>query len=375
MRQSADFRHGCDEYAESPSSSRFDRRSLLRAAVFGQPGTTSQTGTTSQPRAADETPGADRRTPAVADADAGAGPGGPGARRERRVLTGVVADVSPHVLILHSPAGEERLTLSPAVRAWRGSAVPPASVRQGDEVIVRKARPGLAERLWAQIGRVTGTIIEREGQELLVDEGPAKGRKVVLIGKDSIRPILVRFPRMEPGYLIDVIGLRQDGYLLGLTPATAQPAYRADHPPAPPLVSGHVPEHVSGTVVWHEPGEEAADLLGVAYPALDPETNCEHAPRRHEPFVVDPHGVGPGCVRLPYLSVGSVVRIHNECSGRSDTFPVTSCGAPSRLFCDRCVRCGTSPRGRIADLTVTAFAELGGNLEEGCFNATLTMAG
>jgi hypothetical protein len=296
--------------------------------------------------------------------------------RERKVLTGVVADVSPHVIILQTPAGEERLTLSPSIKAWRGSAVPPAAIRQGDQVMVRKARPGFAERLWAQIGRVTGTIIEREGLELLVDEGPAKGRKIVIIGKGSFRPILVRFPRLEPGYLIDVIGLRQEGYLLAATPATAQPPYRADHPPTPPLVNGHIPDHINGTVSWHEPGEEPAGLLGLAYPALDPETNCEHMPpRRLEPFVVDPHGVGPGCVRLPYLSVGSAVEIRNECSGRSEVLPVTSCGAPSRLFCDRCVECGTSPRGRIADLTVTAFAELGGNLERGCFNATLAMAG
>jgi hypothetical protein len=26
----------------------------------------------------------------------------------------------------------------------------------------------------------------------------------------------------------------------------------------------------------------------------------------------------------------------------------------------------------VADLTMTAFVELGGNLEDGCFNATLT---
>jgi hypothetical protein len=44
----------------------------------------------------------------------------------------------------------------------------------------------------------------------------------------------------------------------------------------------------------------------------------------------------------------------------------------AREFCDRCVTCGTSPKGRIADLTMAAFVELGGNLEDGCFNATLT---
>jgi hypothetical protein len=38
------------------------------------------------------------------------------------------------------------------------------------------------------------------------------------------------------------------------------------------------------------------------------------------------------------------------------------------------VECGTSPRGRIADLTMTAFVELGGKLDVGCFNATLSIA-
>jgi hypothetical protein len=181
---------------------------------------------------------------------------------------------------------------------------------------------------------------------------------------------------MEPGYLFDVIGLRQDGYLLGLTPATAQPPYRADRPPTPPLVSGHIPEQISGTAVWHEQDEEPAGLVGVAYPALDPETNCGPAPRHpREPRGVDPHLAGPGCVRLPYLSIGSAVRLRNECGDREEVLPVTSCGAQARLFCDRCVECGTSPRGRVADLTVTAFAALGGNLEDGCFNATLAMAG
>jgi hypothetical protein len=37
---------------------------------------------------------------------------------------------------------------------------------------------------------------------------------------------------------------------------------------------------------------------------------------------------------------------------------MTSCGATARLFCDRCVTCGTSRKGRIADLTTAAFVEL-----------------
>jgi hypothetical protein len=262
---------------------------------------------------------------------------------------------------------------------------------------------------------------------LLVDEGTELGRKILVIPEGSSGRIQVRFPRLQPGYLVDVIGLRRPGFVEGLIPATSQPPYRADQPPSPPLVSGHIPGTISGTATWHEPGEEPEDLLGLAYPALDPETGCEGhslSPAREEPspaadpgrghtgrhtraslargaagpgarppaagggsghyageayhadqFAVDPHEVGPGCVQLPYLSIGSLLQIRNDCGQRSRELPVTSCGAAARLFCDRCVTCGTSPRGRLADLTMSAFVDLGGELERGCFNATIMIGG
>jgi hypothetical protein len=109
---------------------------------------------------------------------------------------------------------------------------------------------------------------------------------------------------------------------------------------------------------------------------VDPETGCDHASSwgktgNGKSPAVDPHAVGLGCVRLPYLSVGSVLTVRNDCTGLSAPLPVTSCGASARLFCDRCVECRTSPRGRIADLTMSAFVQLGGLLEKGCFNASL----
>lgn len=365
-------RLGCDDLIETRDPGRFTRRPLLRAAVLGQR------------QAAGEHEAAYesllRPRPVL----------------ERTVVTGRVSDISPHVLVLRTREGEERLTLTPATTAWRGATVAPAALHHGDWVIVRKATPPsrgaanrdrtraragwrtVVERMWAEIGRATGTIVEakpvsqssasgpRRGMELLVDEGPGKGRKIVLISPDVYQQILVRFPRLEPGYLLDVIGLRQEGFLRALTPATSQPPYRASQVPVPPMISGHVPDPVSGTAVWHERGEEPASLIGLAYPAVDPETGCEHA-------LPDSHGIGPGCVRLPYLSVGSVITVRNDCTGMSAPLPVTSCGASARLFCDRCVECRTSPRGRIADLTMAAFVALGGRLENGCFNASISM--
>jgi hypothetical protein len=304
--------------------------------------------------------------------DAIFGPRADPVRTATTTVTGQVLDVSPHVVVVQTGTGETRLPLTPDSVAWRGGRVRPAALREGDHVVIR-TKGVVATKIWAQTGRVTGTIIETDGTELLVDTGPGRSRQIVVIDEGSLWRIQVRFPRLEPGFLLDVIGVRQEGFLRAQLPATYQPPYRADHPPRPPMISGHVPDPVSGTVVWHEPGEEPDNLLGVAYPALDPETDCGQDPDQAEPHVVDPHAFGTGCVRLPYLSVSSLLRLRNECADHTRVLPVTSCGAVARLFCDRCVECGTSPKGRIADLTMAAFVELGGDLEAGCFNASMTV--
>src|ERR1019366_2138955 len=87
-----------------------------------------------------------------------------------------------------------------------------------------------------------------------------------------------------------------------------------------------------GSATWHEPVGQPDDAEGIAYPMLDPDVGGAEEP-----------SPGPGCA------------------------PVT------RLVCDRCVTCGTSPRGRVADLAFASFVALGGELERGCFNATIAM--
>jgi len=296
------------------------------------------------------------------------------------VLTGVLTGVSKRSIAVHGAAGEHVLSLAPGTVVWLGTRVTPSALRVGDPVIIRHQprRAGadglasaVAERIWARIGRVAGTIVaakERAEPEFLVDVGrPGGSAEHVVVAGASLRQIQVRFPRLAPGYLIDVIGTRHRGYLLAVAPATAQPPYRAGQPPAPPRSVGRLADPISGTAVWHEPDDEPTDLLGLAYPELDPETDDRAA--GHARVVAD-----HGCVRLPYLSLGSTVRVCNECTHRAVVLPVTSRGVIARQFCDRCLACGTSPKGRVADLTMAAFVELGGNLEDGCFNATLGLA-
>ena len=363
VRRKAHVCAGCDVLTDSGPTTRYARRALLRATVFDNPvfdGHDHESWAYRPPRAA-------------------------------TVVIGVLTEVTPRAIVVSRPDGDQFIALSPSTVTWLGAKVSPSALRAGDPVIVRRRThrlvPGdppadgnpagrgpaasIAERIWARIGRVAGEIMEVRGRELLVDTGQ-HGREPerVVIAEASLRHVQVRFPRLTPGYLIDVIGTRRaDGDLLAVTPATAQPAYLAAHPPAPPPTSAHSGGPISGAAVWHEPGDERADLLGVGYAALDPETEGGavgpgHAAHQHEP-----------CARLPYLSLGSAVRIRNECADRAAVLPVTSCSASAREFCDRCVKCGTSPRVRVADLTIAAFVELGGNLEDGCFNATLTLAG
>jgi len=310
----------------------YARRALLRAAVFGRDHELWM------------------RQPAVAAS----------------VAIGVLAAVQEDSIVLDTDRGTELFALSPTTVTWLGARTSPSALRPGDPLIIRHRTPNadlpdrrLAERIWARIGRVTGTIAEAQGREFLVDVH-GRERQHIVVAPAASRQIQVRFPRLAPGYLLDVIGTRHHNHLLAVTPATAQPPYHAGHSPSPPLVSGHVSMPVSGSAVWHEPDGEPPGLLGLGYPAIDPEESG-----------TQPAG-GPGCVRLPYLSLGSAVRIRNECTGRAAMLPVTSEGVTARQFCDRCVQCGTSPKGRVADLTIAAFVEIGGNLEEGCFNASLT---
>jgi hypothetical protein len=323
----------CDRCASTSCAVRAARRRLLKAAVFR----------------ADESHADD---------------GFPELGRLPRTIMGRVLDVSPHILAISSGATQTRLTLTADAVAWRGGPVDPAALFPGDLAVVRlhPTCRGVADRIWANIGRVAGTIMERHKNTLLVDVGVSGKREVVVVPPRAASRIQVRFPNLEPGYLVDVIGLRQADGLAALVPATSQPAYRVSNLPVPPLVSGHVPDAISGSATWHESSGEPFGLLGVSYPALDPDAGCAEEPAGGPP---------PAFVRMPYLSVGSLLRIRNDCTGATCVLPVTGCAPVVRLFNDRCLDCGTSPRGRIADLSLASFVALGGELERGCFNATI----
>jgi hypothetical protein len=339
-----------DGEAGAAVAARVARRRLLKAAVFQQAAEAGQSLASASTQ--------------VAQARSS---GFPDASELPRAVAGTLIDISPQVLVVGDTEETQRFTLTAGVTAWRGATVEPAALRQGDQVVARMLPGGrwVADRIWANIGRVTGVIVEHSGNRMVVDEGSTKSRQVIVIKPRAAGRIMVRFPVLEPGYLVDIIGMRHGTELEGLIPATSQPRYLATRPPPPALVSGHVPNEISGSATWHEPRDEPAGVLGVSYPALDPEAGCAE----------DAWGPSRRTGRMPYMAVGSTLLVRNECNGVTAQLPVTGCAAIARLFDDRCVTCGTSPRGRVADLTLASFVALGGELERGCFNATITIGG
>ncbi|MCW2918880.1 MAG: hypothetical protein JWN52_6948 [Actinomycetia bacterium] len=273
-----------------------------------------------------------------------------------RAFTGRILDASPHLLVLRTDEGEElRLPMSASTTVWHGGRSGLFALRPGRVAIVR---PGPhvqeVERVWVDIARVTGTIVSRGRDTVEVDAGPHRGPTRVVIPPRTLGQVLVRHPRLEPGFLIDVIGTQSAECLVAVRPGTSQPGYRADDI-APPKRTGPVPRLLSGTATWF-----GGTGRGAAYPALDPEGNAGGCPG------------AAGCTVLPYLSLGSDLLLRNECTGQTCSVPVTECGCVAARYWDRCVACGTSPRGRLVELTALSFVDLGGELDSGCFNLTLT---
>jgi hypothetical protein len=272
------------------------------------------------------------------------------------VVAGLILEAGPRLLVLATPNGTEvRQPVSDQTAIWYAGKADLAALQPGRRAIVRPAPDGsAADRIWVDIVRASGTIVARDRTTVEIDEGPHRGRTRVVIPARALSHILVRHPNLEPGYLFDVIGVRSNGGIVAVRPAAPQPAYTADRVPKPRPVLP-VPHVLAGTATWFG---TLSQCRRAAYPALDPSSGgCAAAQG--------------GCARLPYLSLGSELLVRNECTGRSATISVAQCGCMAARFCDRCVQCGTSPRGRIVELTAASFVDLGGDLDEGCFNVTV----
>src|SRR5258708_25171384 len=138
----------CDRFAATKTAMRTSRRRLLKDAVFG-------------PQAAP-----------VDDTTAGF----PELGELPRAITGTVRDISPHVLVIGNGESDARITLTAGATAWRGGSLDPAGVQPGDHAVVRlrRSQRGVADPILADIGPVTGTILERPAHRLPLAAGTTK---------------------------------------------------------------------------------------------------------------------------------------------------------------------------------------------------------
>jgi hypothetical protein len=370
--------------ASVADTSHFARRRLLKAAVFQpQPGPLSrsetQAGTGNDVASGASVTAIDQRevpgsrsaeSLALAQPGAAASEVASADRHLYRAATGTITDVSPHFVTVGDAAGERRFALTADATAWRGKPLEPSALTPGDEAVIRimPSATEVADRIWANIGRVCGTILECDREHMLVAECAIRPPQAVVMSPLASVRMRVKLPNLRPGYLVDIIGVRRDGTLNGLIATSPQPPYRGDHLPPRNQTGGRISDAITGSAVWHDPGDEPYSVLGVFYPAVDPTAGCaEDAAARIAP------GQAQTFRDLPYLAIGSALHVRNECTNIGLTLPVTGCAPTARLFNDRCVACKTSPRGRVADLTLASFVALGGELEQGCFSATLTI--
>ncbi|MFY7064868.1 hypothetical protein ACOQFV_03305 [Nocardiopsis changdeensis] len=286
-----------------------------------------------------------------------------------RVARGVVVDATSYMLCLATPAGEERFLYERVTSFWRGGEVRPTELRPGDDAVVRCSHDGrlVAERVWAQAARATGVITDHHDDTLEIDTGHGRPRLTVVIPYRASGRISVRHPRLESGYLFDAVGVWRDGAVWAVRPATTQPPYPlAATPRRPP--TGEFSATLSGIATWYDPAwgrashlDPRAHATGLAYPAIDRAGHTRDCDRR------------TSCVPLPLLSTGAVVGLRNDCTREAAALPVIDCAAADSWVCDLCPTCGGQGAGRLASLTMTSFVALGGRLEDGCFNATVTV--
>lgn len=301
-------------------------------------------------------------------------------RPEDTVIRGVLVDARSHLLVVATAAGEERLLLCEESRCWRGGPCAPTELRAGEQVVVRRSATSrwTAAGVWAELGRVSGVIVARDGEALHVDAGHARGVWPVRIPEHAAARIADRLPRLEPGFLFDAVGRWRDGALEALTPATRQPGHpaaqltlrRRGSPPGPGG-QRQVNGSVAGLVTWFDPilGRSAlADPLavtaGAAYPALDSAGDCGERCDRVR-----------GCAPLPLLSIGMTLRLSPVAEQDPPPpvdVPIVCCGSQAGYFCDAEPDIPAG-RGRIAELTLASFLAMGGSPLRGGLGARMAV--
>nr|WP_042187465.1 hypothetical protein [Kibdelosporangium sp. MJ126-NF4]CEL18113.1 hypothetical protein [Kibdelosporangium sp. MJ126-NF4]CTQ90658.1 hypothetical protein [Kibdelosporangium sp. MJ126-NF4] len=276
---------------------------------------------------------------------------------------GDLLSVTADRLVLVTPQGEElRIPVSSRTSVWLGGQSTLDKLRPGQDIAIGLDESGLGDRLWADITRVKGAITGTSGTVLEVDPGNGKQPQVLDVPASARAELAADgYSRWEPGYLVDIIGHRNSGVAVAMSAAATQPGYHVEQLAAAieddqsyPDVAK--PRQINGKITWFNDASCRCDSTcrgnnaHTAWPMLE---RCNYMPAR--------------CQKVPYLACGRKLTVHNKCTKKSLVVKVIDCGPDNRRFCDTCRKCGTSRKGRIADLTRPTYIRIGGSLNAGCF--------
>ena len=266
-------------------------------------------------------------------------------------------------LLIGDGAGERRLALTADATAWRGGPLDPAGAQPGDRggdpaapVPARRGRPDLGQHRPGHRHHRRARL----GDSLLVDEGATRTAPGRDIPRRAAGRIQVTLPepaaRLPDRHHRDPAARARSRAWI---PATRSRRTAVDQVPAPPIL-------LAATCRTRSADRRSG-------------TSRRRAVRRARRLLPGPRPGGrvrrgrQGRARAaPRLPCAALPR-HRQRAHRAQRVHrhlVDAAGhrlrrRSARLFNDRCVACGTSPRGRVADLTLASFVALGGELERG----------
>ncbi|GAA3862599.1 hypothetical protein GCM10022243_31370 [Saccharothrix violaceirubra] len=266
-------------------------------------------------------------------------------------------------LIMVTPMeGELVIPVSHRTSTWFGGQSSLDALRPGQDITIGLDETGFGDRLWADITRIKGVITSVSGNDFEVDPGNGGHPRVLHLPDTARAALRGDYTRWENGYLVDIIGLRRDDSAVAVQAAAPQPGYHVDEMPefgaaaGYPDLSDAAARQFDGKITWFD----------------DAECKCKSRCRGHNAHAswsrVDKCDFMPArCRRIPVLSCGRKITVHNKCNKKSLSVEVIDCGPDNKRFCDSCTKCGRSPKGRIADLTKPTYVRIGGSLNAGCF--------
>ncbi|MGH7862026.1 MAG: hypothetical protein ACREOS_07250 [Candidatus Dormibacteraceae bacterium] len=323
-----------------------------------------------------------------------------GGKPNIEIISGILAASSMSSVDITTNGQHRRITLATNAAIWKGGETTPASLRNGDDVMIRIVNPaGTAVRLWANLSRVRGVVVGWDKGGYVVQTGGNGTPKQNLLlelspqatfGDAANYAVTGANPSLAIGFGVDAIGEQIPGGIRATLLYFAPGSPSGPALPQKPRTDGTAKiQRVSngpltmcyysynGYASWFDCANGAgrcttcdtSNQYQLAWPALDTCGCCS----------VTCCDCSKNCVNQVYLSCGSHVNVSDACSSNKLGCTVVSCGPCQEANCSGCTpaRCGASCSdcagytNNIVDLTKPTFAYFYDPATRGCFSCSV----